>query len=172
MSWYRDTSNVALFTTPLMTPRKGTREHKEESKVFSWTVPRFYVYHSYNILPLWGQSTYISQLFYDIDCPHRPTQVFSTHFVLTHAHPGRTSWLVTHPKIALGQARLTLEFFGDWYEYPINLVKPRLGCYILTPLRDQRPRRSIPSQERPLLATSVCLVPAHVPCCVTTLGPL
>ena len=28
------------------------------------------------------------------------------------------------------------------------------GCHILTPLRDRRPRRSIPSQERPLLATS------------------
>ena len=27
-------------------------------------------------------------------------------------------------------------------------------CHILTPFRDRRPRRSIPSQERPLLATS------------------
>jgi hypothetical protein len=96
-----------------MTPRKGTREHKEESKVCSWTIPRFYVYHNYNILPLWGQPTYIWQLFYDIDCPDRPIQVFFAHFVLTHAHPGRTSWLVTHPEIALDQARLTLEFFGD-----------------------------------------------------------
>nr|BAD10558.1 hypothetical protein [Oryza sativa Japonica Group] len=42
-----------------------------------------------------------------------PTQVFSAHFVLTRAHPGRISQLVTHPKITLGQARLTLEFFGD-----------------------------------------------------------
>jgi hypothetical protein len=52
------------------------------------------------------------------------------------------------------------------------LLSPGPGCYILTPLRDQHPRRSIPSQESPLLATSVCPVPAHVPYCVTTLGPL
>ena len=78
--------------------------------------------------------------------------------------------------IALGQARLTLELFVD--ELPekklqligmsilLILLSPRLGCYILTPLRDRRPRRSIPSQEHPLLATSMCPVPAHVlqPC--------
>ena len=52
------------------------------------------------------------------------------------------------------------------------LLSPGPRCYILTPLRDRRPRRSIPSQERPLLATSVCPVPAHVPCYVTILGPL
>ena len=56
--------------------------------------------------------------------------------------------------IALGQARLTLEFLRDgfpekkvatyWYEYHINPVKPWPGCYILTPLRDRRPRRSTP----------------------------
>ena len=34
------------------------------------------------------------------------------------------------------------------------LLSPGLGCHMLTPLRDRRPRRSIPSQERPLLATS------------------
>jgi hypothetical protein len=28
--------------------------------------------------------------------PHRPTHVFPAHFVLTHAHPGRTSRSVTH----------------------------------------------------------------------------
>jgi hypothetical protein len=82
--------------------------------------------------------------------------------------------------IALGQARLTLEFFGDGLpEKKLQLIgmsillillSPGLGYYILTPLRDRRPRRSIPSQERPLLATSMCPVPAHVPYCVTTLG--
>ena len=41
-----------------------------------------------------------------------------------------------------------------WYEYPINPIKPWPGCHMLTPLRDRRPRRSIPSQELPLLATS------------------
>ena len=34
------------------------------------------------------------------------------------------------------------------------LLSPGPGCHMLTPLRDRRPRRSIPSQERPLLATS------------------
>ena len=84
--------------------------------------------------------------------------------------------------IAPGQTRLTLEFLRDGLlEKKLQLVgmsillillSPGPGCYILTPLRDQCPRRSIPSQERPLLATSVCLVPVHVPCYVTTLGPL
>jgi len=36
-----------------------------------------------------------------------------------------------------------------WYESPINPIKPWAGCYILTSLRDRRPRRSTPSQERP-----------------------
>jgi hypothetical protein len=43
--------------------------------------------------------------------PHRSTLVVHVHFVLTHAHPGRTSRSVTHPQIALGQARLTWSFF-------------------------------------------------------------
>jgi hypothetical protein len=42
-----------------------------------------------------------------------PTQVFFAHFVLTRAHPRRISRSVTHPEIALGQTRLTSEFFGD-----------------------------------------------------------
>src|SRR3954466_12395452 len=32
----------------------------------------------------------------DLDWPHRSILVFSTHFVLTHAHPGATSRSVTH----------------------------------------------------------------------------
>ena len=73
--------------------------------------------------------------------------------------------------IATGQARLTLEFLRDGLpEKKLQLVgtsillillSPEPGCYILTPLGDRRPRRSIPGQERPLLATSVCPVPAH-----------
>ena len=35
--------------------------------------------------------TYIWQLFLDIDCPYRPTQVFSAHFVLTRVYPRRIS---------------------------------------------------------------------------------
>jgi hypothetical protein len=86
---------------------------------------------------------------------------------------------VTNPEIALDQARLTSEFFGDGLpKKKLQLVGmsilliPRPGYYILTPLRDRRPHRSILSQERPLLALFMCLMPAHVPCCVTTLGPL
>ena len=41
-----------------------------------------------------------------------------------------------------------------WYEYPINPIKTWAGMSHTHPLRDRRPRRSIPSQERPLLATS------------------
>ena len=90
--------------------------------------------------------------------------MFSAHFVLTHAHPGITSRSVTHPQIAPGQARLTSEFFG--YRLPekklqlvgmsilLILLSPGPGCHMLTPLRDRRPRRSIPSQEHPFLATS------------------
>jgi hypothetical protein len=65
------------------------------------------------------------------------------HFVLTHAHPGRTSQSVTHPKIALGQAHLTPEFFGDGFpEKKLQLVgmsillillSPRPECYSSTP---------------------------------------
>jgi len=84
---------------------------------------------------------------------HRPTSVFSTYFVLTRAHPKRTSRLITHPWIiSLGQAHLTLEFFRDrLLEKKLKLIdmsilliilSPRSGCYILTSLRDWRPRRS------------------------------
>jgi hypothetical protein len=63
--------------------------------------------------------------------------------------------LLGRSTIAPGQARLTLEFFGD--ELPekklqlidmsilLILLSPRPGCYILTPIRDRHPRRSIPS---------------------------
>ena len=83
--------------------------------------------------------------------------------------------------IAPSQARLTLEFLGDGLpEKKLQLIgmsillillSPEPRCYNLTPLRDRRPRRSIPGQERPLLATSVCPMPAHMPCCVTTPDP-
>jgi hypothetical protein len=49
---------------------------------------------------------------WSLDWHHKPTLVFSAHFVLTLAHPGRTSWLVT-TQIAPSQARLTLKFFVD-----------------------------------------------------------
>src|SRR4051812_6292577 len=49
---------------------------------------------------------------WDLDCPHKPTLVFSVHFVLTREHPGTTSRSVTHPKTTPSQARLTLEFLG------------------------------------------------------------
>src|SRR5664279_435723 len=58
-----------------------------------------------------------------LEWPHRPTLVFSAHFVLTGAHPGRTSRSVTHPQIALGQARLTFEFFvNELPEQKLQLV--------------------------------------------------
>ena len=66
-----------------------------------------------NVPPSRGQARLHLAAFQDIDYPHRPTHVFSAHFVLTRAHPGRSSRSVTHPEIAPGQARLTLEFFRD-----------------------------------------------------------
>src|SRR4051812_10071418 len=55
--------------------------------------------------------------------PHRPTLVFSVHFVLTHAHPVPTYQSVTHPRIALGQSRITLEFFlNELPEKKLQLV--------------------------------------------------
>ena len=117
-----------------------------------------------NVPPTRGWARLHLAAFYDIDYPHRPTHVFSAHFVLTRAHPGIISRSVTHPQIAPGQARLTSEFFGDRLpEKKLQLVgmnillillSPGPGCHILTPLRDRCPHRSIPSQERPLLATS------------------
>ena len=68
---------------------------------------------SCNVPPPRGRARLPLAALQDIDCPHRPTHVFSAHFVLTHAHPGITSRSVTHPQIAPGQARLTSEFFGD-----------------------------------------------------------
>jgi hypothetical protein len=47
---------------------------------------------------------------------HRPTLVFSAHFVLTRAHPGTTSQSVTHPQIAPGQARLTWSSFETCFQ--------------------------------------------------------
>ena len=83
------------------------------------------------------------------------------------------------PQISPGQARLTSEFFGDRLpEKKLQLVgmsillillSPGPGCHMLTPLRDRRPRRSIPSQERPLLATSHTSS-ANGPC-VTSMRP-
>src|SRR4051812_14109866 len=63
------------------------------------------------------------QCAWDSDCPYIPTLVFSTHFVLTCAHPGSTSHSVTHLKTSPSQARLTLEFFPDGLsEKKVHLV--------------------------------------------------
>jgi hypothetical protein len=75
--------------------------------------------------------------------PHRPTHVFLAHFVLTHAHPGRTSRSVTH------RSKLsTLNFgvFGDGLPEKklqlvgmsilINHIKPWAGMSHTPPLED------------------------------------
>jgi hypothetical protein len=109
---------------------------------------------------------------------HRPTHVFPMHFILTHAHPGRTSWLVTH---CSRSSTLNFGVFGDGLperklqligtSVLINPIKSWPGCHIHPPLEDRRPHQSTPIQERFLLATFVGLVLVHVPCCVTTQGP-
>src|SRR6266540_2586430 len=63
--------------------------------------------------PLRTGGSYPGSSLGSLDYPHRPTLVFPAHFILTRAHPGRTSRSVTHPQIAPGQARLTWRFFGD-----------------------------------------------------------
>jgi hypothetical protein len=107
-----------------------------------------------------------------IDWPHRPTLVFSMHFCPLLCTPGKTSLSITHPEIALGQARLTPDFFtGGLPEKKVYLggmsilsilLSLELGCHNLPPLEDQHLRRSTPSQKRPLLATSVRSVLAYV----------
>jgi hypothetical protein len=47
----------------------------------------------------WTDGTYSWQLSRIIYCPHKPTRVFCAHFVLTHAHPRKTSRSITHPKL-------------------------------------------------------------------------
>ena len=61
--------------------------------------------------PLRTDGCHLRQLSRTLDCLHRPPLVFSTHFVLTREHPGRTSRSVTHHEIAPDQARLTWRFF-------------------------------------------------------------
>ena len=107
-----------------------------------------------------------------LDWPHRPTLVFSAHFVLTRAHPGRTSRSVTHPQIAPSQARLTSEFFSN--ELPEKklqlvdmsilsiLLSPEPGSHILPPLEDRRPRRSTPSPGTSPLSTRLCVQCWHM----------
>lgn len=69
-----------------------------------------------------------------LDWPHRSTLVFSAHFVLTRAHPGRTSRWVTHHQIAPGQARLTSEFFSDELpEKKLQLVDMSILSILLSP---------------------------------------
>ena len=71
-----------------------------------------------------------------LDWPHKPTLVFSAHFVLTRAHPGMTSRSVTHPQITPGQARLTSEFFS--YELPEKKLQ-LVGMSILLILLSHEP---------------------------------
>ena len=95
-----------------------------------------------------------------LDWPHRPTLVFSAHFVLTRAHPGRTSRSVTHPQIAPDQARLTSEFFSN--EFPENKLQARISHP--SPLRRPTPSSVNPqSRNFPSWNPSVRPVPAHAP---------
>src|SRR6185312_11541188 len=87
-----------------------------------------------NVPPPRGRARLHLAVFYDIDCPHIPTPVFSAHFVLTRAHPGRISRSVTHPQISPGQARLTSEFFGDrLLEKRLQLIGMSILLILLSP---------------------------------------
>jgi hypothetical protein len=69
-----------------------------------------------------------------LDCPHRPTLVFSVHFVLTCAHPGTTS-PVGHPSSNCSRpSTLNLEFFSDeLLEKKVYLVDMSILSIILSP---------------------------------------
>jgi hypothetical protein len=108
---------------------------------------------------------------------HRPTLLFSSHFVLTRAHLGTTFRSVTYPQIGPGQARLTWSSFSDelskkkvylvYMSILSILLSTGPGYHTLTPLEERRPRRSTPVQELLLLVTSMYPVPTHVPRQVT-----
>ena len=69
-----------------------------------------------------------------LDWPHRPTLVFSTHFVLTRAHPGRTSRSITHPQVAPSQAHLTSKFFSNEVpEKKLQLIDMSILSILLSP---------------------------------------
>ena len=112
-----------------------------------------------------ARPAYIWQLNKDTDYPHRPTYVFSAHFVLTRAHPGSISRSGTHPEIAPGQARLTSEFFRDrlpekklqlvGMSILLTLLSPGPECHILT----QSQVRNVLSWPRPVRPVPT----AHVP---------
>jgi hypothetical protein len=79
--------------------------------------------------------------------PHRPTHVFPAHFVLTHAHPGRTSWSITHhskpstPNFGVfsdGLSEKKLQFIG--MSILTNSIKPWVGMSHTLPLEDRHPR--------------------------------
>jgi hypothetical protein len=54
------------------------------------------------------------------------------HFVLTHVHPRKTFRSITHPKIVLGQARLTLRFFRDKLPKKVHLVGMNILSILLS----------------------------------------
>jgi hypothetical protein len=63
--------------------------------------------------------------------PHTPAHVFSAHFVLTHVHPRRTFWSVTHrSKPSTVNFRVFLRWASGkevatcWQEYSIYPIKP------------------------------------------------
>jgi hypothetical protein len=88
--------------------------------------------------------------------PHRPTHVFPAHFVLTHAHPRRTSRSVTHRS---KPSKLNFGVFSDGLPEKklqligmsilINSIKPWTGMSHTPPLR-----RSTSSSINPKPGTS------------------
>jgi hypothetical protein len=56
-----------------------------------------------------------------LDYPHRPTLVFSAHFVLTRAYPGRGRSPIIGVLFRWASGK---EVATCWYEYPINPIKP------------------------------------------------
>jgi len=97
--------------------------------------------------------------------PQTNTSLFCT--LCPHSCAPRKYFLVGHPSLnfstpstlnfrVLWRWASKKEVATCWYESSINLIKPWAGCYILSPLRDRRPRRStqarnVPSWPRPCI---------------------
>jgi hypothetical protein len=95
-----------------------------------------------NVPPPWGQTRLHLVTFLEYRLSSQTNTSFSAHFVLTRAHPGKTSRSVTH------RSRPSTLNFGFvwrwtfekevttyWYEYPINPVKPWAGMLHPHPLK-------------------------------------
>jgi hypothetical protein len=98
-------SDTSMRPVPTHVPRRATCLHTRPTH--ARVTVRVGSDTKCNTPPPRGQPVTPGSSLGSLDYPHRPTLVFTAHFVLTRAHSGSTSQSVTHPQIAPGQAHLT-----------------------------------------------------------------